>query len=459
MRAARWMGLVAALLVLGGGSGCPTEPQPCFGGTAPPQRPVARVFSVGREVSFDVSADLLQACDADGVMRRPESVTVEVKDPENRPVPATAVLGPGGAMATIRFTGTVEGRHHVIVSFSPVGSLQQLGVFILADRRGEPAMARLPPFTSCSHLDRTARGTWVCGSQAWRDSEAAPQSLGGSRSTTVVAGDVVWTVDGETVRRHVDTGTGPLEPTGTAPFPPGAAQGGPYPAHHSRLATPDELVVLSDMLLHRYTFTEAGDIATEPTTRWLGPGALAFGGDSVSGLLLRTGTGLLLVSRNQDPRTFEVRAQACPFRVGAGGSYVPVSNEACQALPGDPVGYEDGVLWTRTFATSTSVMMETLHRFTLTGGRLEESGAVALEGQLVINVPPLRPGPALPHLGAHGAFEPFAMPRSTPVTGRVELELAPTVLGRGLPGIGERFVWLNISDGSGIAVYPRSSTR
>jgi hypothetical protein len=276
----------------------------------------------------------------------------------------------------------------------------------------------------------------------------------------VVTGDVVWMVDGETVRRYVDTGTGPLEPTGTAPFPTGANPGGAQSsAPHSRLATPDELVVLSDTLLHRYTFTEAGGIATAPTTRWAVTNALTFGADSVGGLLVRAGTRVLLVSRVQDPRTFEARTQACPYRPGVGGSYVPVSTEACEELPGDPVGYEDGVLWTRTLAAPSSVMTETLHRLAVIGDGLEESDAVELEGQLVIQPPLLRPGPALPHLGAPGTSEPFAMPRSTPEAGRLELELAPGVLGSGPPSIGERFIWLNISDGNGLTVYPRSSTR
>ncbi|MCY1019346.1 hypothetical protein [Pyxidicoccus sp. MSG2] len=285
MKAPRWMGLLAALLALGGGTGCPGEPVQCLGGTAPP-RTATRVFGVGEEVAFDVLADLVKACNADGVVRAPESVTVEVKDPENRPVPATAVLDPGGRLATIRFAGTVEGRHHVIVSFAPVGSLHQFGVFIVKDRRGEPELARVPFSASCLNLDRTTKGTWVCGNQAWRESDTEPQSLSTRPVTAAVAGDVVWTVDGDTVRRYVDTGTGALEPAGTAPYPAGASPtNSQYPGPHARLATPDELVLLSDSLLHRYTFTEAGGIATGPTAAWVrsGGGTRYFGNDSVGG--------------------------------------------------------------------------------------------------------------------------------------------------------------------------------
>jgi hypothetical protein len=460
MKAPRWMGLVAALLALGGGTGCPAEPVECFGGSAPPQRPDARVFGAGKEVAFDVLADLVHACNADGVVRAPESVTVEVKDPENRPVPATAVLGPGGRMASIRFTGTVEGRHHVIVSFAPVGSLHQFGVFILADRRGEPELARVPFSPSCPNLDRTTRGTWVCGNQAWREPDAEPQSLSTRPVTAAVAGDVVWTVDGDTVRRYVDTGAGPLEPAGTAPYPPGAGStNSPYPGPYARLATPDELVLLSDSLLHRYTFTESGGIATGPTTAWVRSGGTRyFGGDSVGGVLVRAGTRLLVVGIIQDPRTFESRTQACPFQPGIAGGYVSVPGEACQDLSGEPVGYEEGVVWTRTFDTSSPVLQEALHRFAVTGDRLVETGALALEGQFASFPTMLRPGPALPHLAA-GTSGAYAAPRWNPETGRVELELTPLRLGAEAPHIQEHFIWMNALDGSGLVVYPRSSTR
>jgi hypothetical protein len=386
---------------------------------------------------------------------------VEVKDPENRPVPATVVLGPGGRVATLRFTGTVEGRHHVIVSFAPVGSLHQFGVFIVQDRRGEPELARVPFSPLCPNLDRTTRGTWVCGNQAWREPDAEPQSLSTRPVTAAVAGDVVWTVDGDTVRRYVDTGVGPLEPAGTAPYPPGASPtNSQYPGPHARLATPDELALLSDSLLHRYTFTEAGGIATGPTAAWVRSGETrSFGGDSVGGVLVRAGTRLLVVGVIQDRNTFETRTQACPFQPGIAGGYVSVSGESCHVLEGEPVGYEDGVLWTRTFDTSTSVALETLRRFAVTGDRLVETGAVSLEGQLPSFPPPLRPGPSLPHLGTMGTSGGYVAPLWNPETGRVELELGPSPTGAEQPHIHERFIWVNPFDGDGIVVYPRSSTR
>ncbi|QSQ22459.1 hypothetical protein JY651_46335 [Pyxidicoccus parkwayensis] len=462
MKARRWPGLVAILLVLAGGAGCPGEPTPCLSG-ASPQRVEGHVFGVGTEASFEVAANLVVTCSDVGnaPAARPDSVTVEVKDPENRPVPATAVLSSGGLGATIRFTSNVEGRHHVIVSFSPVGSLQQFSVYFLPDRRGEAILASLPGFASCPHLDRTTKGTWVCGQLTRRESDTQARTLGTSVSTTVVAGDVVWAVETNRVLRYMDTGTGPLELTGTAPYVPGTRPGVGYPGPHGRLATPDELVVLSDSLLHRFTFTGSDGIATAPTTAWLRSNVLInFGNDAVGALLVRAGSRLLLVSVLQDSRTFTARTEACPYEAGTGGAYLRVTSEDCHTLVGLPVGYEDGVVWTLTSETpGASLPMDTLHRFAVVGGTLEETGAVALEGQLVINAPLLRPGPVLPTLSTLGTFTPFVIPRWNAGTGRVELELAPMQPFTDVPHVGERFIWVNTSSGSGLVVYSRASTR
>lgn len=458
MRAPRWTGLVAALLVLAGGSGCPGEPPTqCFN-NASSMRPEGHVYGVGKEAAFDVAPNLVTVCGDTGLPRQPDSVTVEVKDPENRPVPATATLSADGSRASVRFTSQAEGRHHVIVSFAPVGSLQQFSVFVLADRRTETAMARLPTFSPCPHVDRTAHGTWVCGNVAWRDLGEQPQQLGAPQGTTVVAGDVVWTVDGDTVRRYVDTGAGPLDPAGTAPYPPGKTT---TLAPHARLANANELVVLSDTLLHRYTFTEADGIATAPTAAWWRSGQMnLFGNDGVGAVLLRAGTRLLLVVRTQQTIGSEPRTESCAYLLDSGGGYVRASSEPCQALAGEPVGYEDEAVWTRNVDALTAVPQETLRRFAVSGGgRLEESGSVALDGQLITNPPLMRPGPVLPLLATMGTVTPYVVPRWDAERDRVALELAPAGPNFESPRVGGDFIWVKSSDGSGLSVYPRTSTR
>ncbi|MFP2908749.1 hypothetical protein ACLESD_27610 [Pyxidicoccus sp. 3LFB2] len=463
MKAPRWMCLLTALLALGGGSGCPGEPIPCING-APAQRQGPSVFGVGTEAVFTVGADLTRACDEPNSVRHPESVTVEVKDPENQPVPATATLTGNGTTATIRFTPTVKGRHHVIVAFAPVGSLHQLSIFAGEDRRQEPALTTLPTGTPCLYLGRTTRGTWVCDAQARRGPDGAPQALGTTPGSgpTAVAGDVVWTVDGERVLRYVDTGTGPLQLTGTAPYPRDSTSAGSFSqGPHARLATPDELVVLGDAFLHRYTFTEAAGVDAAPTTGWVPEEApLAFGGDLARGLLVRAGARLLVVTRTSDPRTFEPRTFACPYRPGNSGDYRPVQGEACHTLVGEPVGYEEGVVWTHTFISSGPTPVSLLRRYTATSGRLQEEGAFTLDGQFILNRPSLRPGPALPFLTPLSSSAPFVGPRWDATRGLLELELLPEHLGASAPQLGEHFLWMTGSfNGTGIRVYPRQSTR
>jgi hypothetical protein len=464
MRRPRWSHLLAALLALGGGTGCPDEPIPCVPGPGSVgQRQGVPVFGVGTEARFDVVADLSRACDTPNTPRSPESVTVEVKDPENHPVPATAELLGDGRTATIRFTPTVLGRHHVIVAFAPVGSLHQLGVFAGEDRRKEAALVKLPTGEPCPSLDRTARGTWLCGSQALREPSDKPQALTTVKPAgpSLVAGDVVWTLDGDRVLRYVDTGTGPLQLTGTAPYPPGATPGSLPPLPHSRLATVDELVVLSDAHLHRYTFTEADGLATAPTAVWVPQQASSFGGDSVFGLLVRAGERVLLVTRLMDSRTFEVETRVCPFQPGEGGALGPVRGEPCHALTGEPVGHEEGVVWTRTFDTSGTFPREALRRYAVSGGALVEEGQLPLDGQLNTGPTLLRQGPVVPVLTTLGAFEPVVGPRWDAERGRLELVLLPRPLGSTVPRLGQHFFWLENSTSPGEAtwVYPRQSTR
>jgi hypothetical protein len=461
MKAVRGLSLLAALLVLGGAVGCPGEPvEPCFG-TSEPQQTGPRVFGVGEAVSFNVLASMPVSCESGTVPRWPESVTVEVYDPENQPVSATATLTSGGSMATVRFTPTMRGRHHVLVAFAPVGSLHQLGVFVVEDRRGEAPMATLPTGTTCPYLDRTTQGTWLCGAWAVREPGMPLQRLATAFSaSTVVAGDVVWVMDENRVSRYRDSGSGPLELTGSAPLPAAPPGGAPPPTVDSRVATPEELVLLHGEVIARYTFTDVGGVSNALSTRWVRPqaGTLPLGLDAAAALLVRAGARLLLVSRVNDQTTFQPRLQACPYQLGTQGAYVSVSNESCQTLEGELVGYEDGVLWTRSSDGTLGPVKEVLRRYTAASGRLLEQGVLSLDGNLSVTLPMLRPGPVHPTLAAVGAAKPYAAARWNPASATVALELMPEAPSSGPPHVGERFIWVE-SPGGGVRVHPRASTR
>jgi hypothetical protein len=449
--------LLLALGVLGGGSGCPDSGQCSTSPTL--QRPDKQLFELGREVSLQVPVGTTTFCEGEASPQQvPQSVTVEVYGPENESISATAQLSSGGAMATVRFTPGVTGRYHVLVAFAPVGSLQQFGVFVAEDRRQEAPMERLTWTTTCPYLDRTLQGTWLCGPLAMRGPQGTLQALSNGAYHTVVAGDVVWVVDGARVVRYVDTGAGLLVATDDAPFPPDRSTGDTVPTVHARLATGTELLVLVDTHLYRYTFSAQAGVSAAPVTRWTSRYNAGMGLDQTAGILVRAGDRVLVVSIIQDSATFELRAQACPFQVGtAAGAYVPVPNETCQRLEGDVVGYEDGVVWTRTSTFNNGGRQETLHRYTATGSGLVEDSSLALDGQVLINVPPLRSGPTYPSLLGMNTFGsgPYAAPRWRPEKRALELELIPAAFSTSPARLGQRYLWTESPQGGGVAVYPR----
>ncbi|NMO15589.1 hypothetical protein HPC49_44150 [Pyxidicoccus fallax] len=452
---------MAALLVLGGATACPT-PEPCFSGPQGQPPTQERVFGMDQEVVLDVRATLTHACDPTTVeARRPESVTVEVYDPENQPVPATAELSLAGA--TVRFTPTMRGRHHVLVAFAPVGSLHQLDVLVVEDHREAPRLAFFPSVTTCPYVDRTTQGTWLCGAKALREPREPLQQLATSSHPTVaVAGDVVWVLDGNEVRRYVDRGSGPLAPTGTATLPLNA--GTPRtPGPDSRGATPEELLLVRNGSLYRYTFSESGGVASAPTTvlSFIDASSSMMGNDSTSALLLRTGARLLVVGSARDPRTFESRTVVCPYELDTLGAYAPVLDIPCQAPEGNVVGYEADVLWTTTTEFSAGQSKVTLHRYPAASGRLVAEGTLALNGGITAYPSSLRPGPILPILRSTGSYVPAVMARWNATTGLVDLEVAP---GAGSTSdvsyFGERFIWVEHQGGTGgVTVYARPSTR
>ncbi|MFY1824929.1 hypothetical protein ACN47A_03380 [Myxococcus fulvus] len=451
--------LLLALALL---TGCPGDlpPEECFlTGAAEPS---TLIIAEGEAASVLVPATSPQVCDTPEDAHTPESVTVEVHGPDNLPVPATAELTAGTWFATVRFTPTSTGRHHVIVAFAPVGSLRQFDVHVAQDERSRPPAASLTARPSCLFVDRTRGGTWLCDSLALREPGDPLQFVGrDNQPATAVAGDVVWAMTDTEVRRYVDPGTGPLVLTGTAPFPPGSYDTDRTP--HSRLATEDEYLVADATTLHRYVFREGEGVLAFSNTPWstLATPQLTFGADSTRVILLRGGDTVWLVSSAHDSVTFTPRTKACPFQVDAQGFYRPSTTRACQVLIGDPVGHGEGVVWTRSVVQTSTGFSPVLHRHEVsTAHGIEEAGALSLDSSIASFVQELRPGPSHPLLGSSSGAGPIATPRWNAERTALVLALLPD------PGhanhitrISDHFTWTVSRSGEpGVRVHPWTSS-
>ncbi len=440
--------LLAALLALGTGVGCPMDP-------CRPHEPPAlfddTLFGVGQPLELQVPP-VTNRCESSS-QGAPEHVTVEVKDPHNRPVAATVALHGNGGAAVVRFTPELKGRHHLIVSFSPVGSVRQSAIHVVEDHGQQAPVAELSTVVECLSVDRTTAGTWLCGSSALREPDQEPQPLGDHFAPTVVAGNVVWVTEASRVLRYVDPGSGPLPPPDTAPFPvvgtPTAA------APHSRLATEDALLLLDDTHLHRYAYTaEAGLRATGSAL--LPYPRLATFGDMPS-LLLRAGDRLLVVRIAEEATLRNFVTEACPYQVNAEGAPEAVPEEPCHQVPGLPTGYEEDVLWAHAGSAPEQL---TLHRYSAASGRLVLEGVLSMNAPFQAQGPSLRPGFGTPLVFAPRSVDArYTLPSWDAETQTLELTLLPSPNGFKPPRVGARYFhserWNSIY---GVKVYARQST-
>ncbi|WP_164011630.1 hypothetical protein [Pyxidicoccus trucidator] len=432
MKTARPLLALTALLALSGcsGSDSPCSAMPIFSGTTP--RPES--FRVGAEATFEVPAVQTQSCDDTAESQFPESVTATVYDPGNHILPSEVMLRHGGAIATVRFTPRTTGRHHVLVAFAPVGSVQQLGAYVAGDWSGNNSAIVLP-LPRCTQLDRTTRGTWLCDGAALREPSGRVVRLGTSSipPDVAVSGNVVWVVGEGRVRRFVDTGT-ELELTGSLLLGTAA----PVRVVQSRLASEHELWVLDDQRLHRFTFSDTGVLAAAGATSWTAGDEAILGTDGVVGLLVRESLDRVLVVRmRQRPNS-----QACPYQLGPDGAFAP-TGAPCLALPGTPVGLEEGVVWTRV-GEPFQATGQTLHRWVLSGGSLAEQGTLVLDSPADAVDAALRPGFVLPdiRLGML-AGATSVLPVGSSVQSPLGLERLPTSARapRELRALSPRFYW------------------
>ncbi|MCP3165295.1 hypothetical protein [Myxococcus qinghaiensis] len=420
--------------------------------------PSALLVPVNQPVSLLIPANANPVCGGLGA-ERPESVTVEAQDPRNLPVPATVELSPSFWGANVHFTPTMPGRYHLIVAFSPVGSLRQVDVHVAEDGRQRPTVARMTNKSECLNLARTRGGTWVCSGRAFREPGEQEQPVGQARNPAIaVVGDVVWSLFEGQVRRYVDPGTGPLLLTGTAPFPLSTTTDN---TPHARLATEDEYVLVDATTVYRYTFSEGVGVLPVPTSQWAQQPGLTFGADLTQVMALRAGATVWLVHRVQEPSTFIPRTQACPFQLGLLATYVPVPGQPCASLIGEPLGYGDGVLWTRETLSSGQGFSSVVHRYTVTAEHgPREEGVLSLDSSLAVIMSELRYGPTLPVFVSTSNLGPRATPRWDSERGEVLLVLLPGPgVNPGVTRISDHFTWtVNAEVIPELRVYPWTST-
>ncbi|MCP3099013.1 hypothetical protein LZ198_09020 [Myxococcus sp. K15C18031901] len=399
------------------------------------------VFPVHSEVSVrvDVASSLL-TCDSGRTVQSPDTARVEVYDPDNHLVDADVTMDVASQVATVRFKPALVGRHHVLLAFSPVGGIQQFGLYASEPWSGTetPVTLSLP---RCTQLDRTARGLWLCDGVALREPTGRAQKLGSSSvpPDVAVAGDIVWVVGDGRVRRFKDTGTGTdLELTGSVLQSPQA----PLDNIQARLATETELVVLTTDMLVRFVFTADGVLTMSPPTPWQQPTGAAgtFGADNARGLLVRASERrVLTVSLSSGDRS-----DICPFELDAQGAYA-FAQETCQSLRGRPAGLEEGILWTQVGTRlGSSLEGRMLHRWGLEDGWLVEYGSLILDPSLEVPDAPLRAGFVVPTvLTFPRNLATASLPRQLPGRLALGLELLPPTLppSEGARVTSTRFYW------------------
>ncbi|NVJ28288.1 MULTISPECIES: hypothetical protein [Myxococcus] len=384
----------------------------------------------------DIATRTLQ-CESGKTAQAPDTATAEVFDPENRVTPSQVSLQAAGTVATLSFTPTVVGRHHVILAFTPVGGIRQLGVYAASRWAGASSPVTLP-LPRCGQLERTTHGLWLCDGVALRGPSDRPLRLGtGSTAPDVaVSGNVVWVVGDGRVRRYVDTGS-ELELTGSLLLStmPGVK------AIQSRLASENELVVLDTESLHRFVFTDKAVLEAPAPTAWApGRSRIPFGLDSTVGLLVRAAEDRVLVvslSGSTD-------STACAFKLGADGAFLS-EGVLCAPVRGRPVGLEAGSLWTQVGAnvpTGNSGRM--LHRWGISEGHLDEQNALILDASIAVADASFRGGFTIPALYSVPRNDtPLTRPRVLPGRSALGLELMPTdmPLAEGARSTSPRFHW------------------
>jgi hypothetical protein len=371
-----------SLVALLGLSGCPEPPPVCAIAPAIPQpNNQPGILLTGQQVQLSILPNSTVAC-FDVQEPRVTSVTAEIEGPDGKPVPNQIQLGRPGEPAILSLTPERPGSHHVLVAFAEEGGLHQFDLHVAQDRSAEAPSHYLP--RACISLERTLQGAWVCDTDVLRGETTVRSFPGASLS---VAGDVIWAVDGSNVHRYVDTGSA-LMHTGTLGHTRGIVE--------FLRASPDELVVLHRNVLALYSFRD-GAVTSEGAQSWSRP-LVPLDSSNTFGVLVRDGAQLALATRLTVDSNISV--QVCPYQLS--GGIFQRSSADCQQLPGELLGFEPTVLWTKDTPTPAAggLDMGTLRRWVWTGGRLVEEGSLVLGIRTRAIYPPLRRPFAVPQLSA-----------------------------------------------------------
>ena len=332
------------------------------------------IILAGQQATLQVFPTPFSSCE----VPPPTSVVAEVEGPSGELLPSQITLGPPDWPAILEFTPVQPGRHHILAAFSHSGGLHQFELQAALDRSAQSTIESLP--TGCGSLERTLQGAWVCDSEVVRDGRSVG-AFSGAR--LAVAGDVIWVVDGETVWRYLDNGS-TLVLTGSFKH----ERGGP----EFLLAAPSELTVLHPHELVPYTFQD-GVVISGDAAPWARPNG-PIGPEGPYGVLLREGDRLATVTRS--PNGSEFNVEVCPYQLLSG--QLQSTAGGCPRLPGEIIGFEPGVLWTKTPPTVNGgrPLPAFIYRWLWTDGQLVEQGVLPLAERIDFLAQPLRHTAAVP---------------------------------------------------------------
>jgi len=327
----RYPALLLGCLALLGLLGCP-GPEECLDCQPPCERPptpfmpqLPGLLLTGQPSVVHLQNARLGQCGGVAVSER-STLTAEVTDPLGVLI-KQETFGPSQPIAPFTFTLNRPGLHHFVVWFDPSNALLQFSLDAALNRSAEPPLLTRPG--SCTVLERTRSGAWVCDSEVYRGDTRVAEFPG---HRLAVAGDVVWVVGALVVQRFVDTGS-EFVPTGSL--------------RHSLtepefvLPSADELVVLHGSGLVHYTASGGGLQASAPAAFNRFDHSPLSDTDT-RGVLLRDGDRLALITADASP---PFPLQLCPYRLTASGP--ARTAQPCQPLPGSVAGFEPGVLWTK----------------------------------------------------------------------------------------------------------------
>ena len=362
--ASHWTCRLALALFCLGLSGCPGDPfVDCLPSPEPlpDPNPAPGLVVTGQQVRMRVTPTALSTGCGTVETSIPSSATVEIEGPEGEPIEGQiTVVSSFRAPSRLEFTPTRPGPHHIVVTFSQVGGLHQFDLHAAQNRSAEAPRESF--LRTCETLERTTKGAWACDSSVLRGSTVLKSF---SEAKLAVAGDVVWVVDRLNIRRFVDTGTDLVQSASFTHSLTGA---------EFILASPDELFVLHSYSLGYYTFN--GESITSPSNvLWTRPP------DHIhptgpAGLLLRDGARLGLVTRTRSSDTSTL--QVCTYTLVSGRFQLPQG--PCPSLPGEVIGFESGVVWTRDLPAFNSQGQNQglVRRWVWTGGQLLDQGSLSL---------------------------------------------------------------------------------